>query len=470
MVAHAEAAAAHGARSVVREIAALLELDPRWGARVIALERLEAAYLTVPRLEKESDVEALHDFRVAVRRLRSWLRACRPWTDDPRIRREERHLRDMAHATGERRDLEVQIALVESLREGRTGSARKVVEQLLGDLRARLAASPPAGRSAAGSKFRRMAKRLRTGLSRFEVEIDSTAGGTHTLRSALVGLVERQRAVHARALGQVADHLDRTAIHRARIEGKRLRYILEPVAAAAPAAAPIAALRALQDGLGDVHDLHMVMESLCDAPDTGTGRRARIALRGELESAAADRLAVTIGSPNGVRYELPGIDGLIDFLRAQPADVEIERKYLLSGFPPRAETAPVEEIEQGYIPGVGIAERLRRSRSGGESRCYRTIKAGRGIARLEVEEEVEGSLFRKLWPATSGRRVRKRRYSVPDDLLTWEIDRFRDRDLVLAEVELPSEDAEVRLPEWLAPWVVREVTGEDEYVNLNLAC
>jgi CHAD domain-containing protein/CYTH domain-containing protein len=453
----------------MRDIAALLELDARWGARVVALDRIDAALLTIPRLEGEKDAEALHDFRVAVRRLRSWLRTFRPWIGDARTRRAERRLRDIASSTSELRDLEVQIAFVERLREGRTGSSLKAVEQLVHDLRSRLARLIEAGRPAAGSKFRRLARRLKATLSRFEVEIDATAANAHTMRSALVELIDRQRESHADALKLVADHLDREGIHRARIEGKRLRYMLEPIAPAAPAAAPLAALRSLQDGLGGAHDLHMVMESLRAGPDTGAGRRARIALQRELESAAAERLAATIGSRNDIVFALPGIDGLLDWLRSQPAGVEIERKYLLTGVPPRAGSAPVEEIEQGYIPGAGISERLRRSRSAGKSRCYRTIKAGRGLSRIEVEEEVDASLFRKLWPATSGKRVRKRRYRVDDDGHTWEVDRFSDRDLVLAEVELASENEQVPLPEWLAPYVVREVTGEDEYVNLNLA-
>jgi CYTH domain-containing protein len=57
---------------------------------------------------------------------------------------------------------------------------------------------------------------------------------------------------------------------------------------------------------------------------------------------------------------------------------------------------------------------------------------------------------------------------VPEGALTWEIDVFLDRDLVLAEVELPG-DQDVTIPEWLAAQVVRDVTGESEYVNLNLA-
>ena len=41
------------------------------------------------------------------------------------------------------------------------------------------------------------------------------------------------------------------------------------------------------------------------------------------------------------------------------------------------------------------------------------------------------------------------------------MDEFTDRDLVIAEVELPSEDVRPKIPRWLAPYVVREVTGDE---------
>lgn len=63
----------------------------------------------------------------------------------------------------------------------------------------------------------------------------------------------------------------------------------------------------------------------------------------------------------------------------------------------------------------------------------------------------------------------KRRHVVPDGSYTWEIDEFLDRDLFLAEVELNDPAEKVVLPEWLAPYVVRDVTGTKKYVNLNLA-
>lgn len=151
-------------------------------------------------------------------------------------------------------------------------------------------------------------------------------------------------------------------------------------------------------------------------------------------------------------------------------DVEIERKYLLRTLPPRALEWPVVEVEQGYLPGAKLVERLRRVRSADGVRQYRTIKVGSGMRRIELEEEASTELFEAMWPFTQGKRVFKRRYYVEDGDVTWEIDEFTDRELVLAEVELGDEAQRVTIPGWLEPYVVREVTGEGTYQNSRLAC
>lgn len=151
-------------------------------------------------------------------------------------------------------------------------------------------------------------------------------------------------------------------------------------------------------------------------------------------------------------------------------DVEIERKYLLRALPAAVRSARSIEIDQGYVPGERIHERIRRSRSGSETKYYRTVKAGFGLQRLEIEEETTQAFFEALWPLTRGARVHKRRYLMPEGEVTWEIDEFLDRDgLWLAEVELQAIDQQVSIPAWLAPAVVREVTTEREYTNRELA-
>lgn len=155
---------------------------------------------------------------------------------------------------------------------------------------------------------------------------------------------------------------------------------------------------------------------------------------------------------------------------ANNSNREIERKYLLREPPDRIRGAPSLEIEQGYLPGERINERVRRSRSADGVRYYRTIKAGAGIERSEIEEETSELFFTTVWPLTRGCRVRKRRYLIPEGAVTWEIDEFLDRDgLWLAEVELESVTDVVVPPEWLRRAIEREVTDDPRYTNHALA-
>jgi adenylate cyclase len=149
--------------------------------------------------------------------------------------------------------------------------------------------------------------------------------------------------------------------------------------------------------------------------------------------------------------------------------IEIERKYLLRGLPPRVHRARVVTVHQGWLEAGRRPVRLRRVREGGHEYWTRTVKKGLGLVRSEQEEPLSRRCFRALWPGTQGRRVRKRRYFIPQGDLTWEIDEFLDLPLVLAEVELPTEETEVVPPGWLCPWIVAEVTERPEYTNLQLA-
>src|SRR3982750_2778927 len=120
---------------------------------------------------------------------------------------------------------------------------------------------------------------------------------------------------------------------------------------------------------------------------------------------------------------------------------EIERKYLLRGQPSRTAGAPSLEIDQGYIPGERIRERIRRARGLESTHYYRTIKMGSGIQRIEIEEETTEAFFDAVWPLTAGIRVRKRRYLIDSGRLLWEVDEFLDRPAFwLAELELEHAD------------------------------
>ena len=169
---------------------------------------------------------------------------------------------------------------------------------------------------------------------------------------------------------------------------------------------------------------------------------------------------------------------------------EIERKFLLTGLPSKlehgetyhAQGVPADlardtyyNIEHGWLPGDVIQERLT-CNTRGQGEYWRAIKAGQGVERIEAQERISLEFFNKLWDLTLGKRVAKIRYCVPErdragtwNGVLWEVDRFLDRNLVMAEVEIPSADFNLQMPLWLASYVVKEVTDDPSYLNVNLA-
>jgi CYTH domain-containing protein len=149
---------------------------------------------------------------------------------------------------------------------------------------------------------------------------------------------------------------------------------------------------------------------------------------------------------------------------------EIERKYLLRGLPADVLQHPSVIIDQGYIPGAAVRERVRRTQDGSTLRYFRTIKVGSGVERFEFEEETTDTFFVAVWPLTEGHRVRKRRYMIPSGERIWEVDEFLDRDaFVLAEIELERADEPVTPPPAIAAVIIREVTDEPGFSNYRLS-
>jgi adenylate cyclase len=155
------------------------------------------------------------------------------------------------------------------------------------------------------------------------------------------------------------------------------------------------------------------------------------------------------------------------------SDQEIERKFLLAGFP--AESASdARHIEQGYLAiGSGQTDSLpisvRLRRVNGES-AFLTIKAGSGVARTEVELALMPSQFEALWPFTQGRRLIKTRYRVPlSGGLVAEVDKYEGSLKVLETVEVEfSSEAQAKAFDQPA-WFGKEVTEDSRYLNSALA-
>ena len=87
----------------------LMERSPEETARLLALSFLEDAAKALESLAKGEDPEALHDFRVALRRLRSSSRAYRPYLKGSLSKKVGKRLKALASSTNKARDTEVQI-------------------------------------------------------------------------------------------------------------------------------------------------------------------------------------------------------------------------------------------------------------------------------------------------------------------------------------------------------------------------
>jgi len=147
---------------------------------------------------------------------------------------------------------------------------------------------------------------------------------------------------------------------------------------------------------------------------------------------------------------------------------EIERKFRLHCMPKGILLSPGKYIEQGYLITENGELRVRRK----GTRCYLTVKGGGDLSRDEWETEIPIWAFQTLWPATEGRRIEKRRYTIySGEDCKLEIDEYDGalRGLVIMEVEFPSEAAALWfiLPVWAD--VITEVTADERYKNKSLA-
>lgn len=457
----------------------LLNQSVEHAGRSVALELLDAAAEARKRLDDPDDAEALHDFRVAVRRLRTWLRALRPWLGDGTPKKARRRLKKTARLTGKSRDAEVHLEWLEGQRSHLSSTERRghalIMEQIEEEKRKGDHRVATAGTRAFDRSHTTLSRKLRS----YRVAVDDGEADTpHSFPAEMAELIRAQGAKLSECLAGVRTFKDVEEGHQARIAGKRLRYLIEAVADCVSGAERVVTdLGELQDLLGDWHDAHVFSAAIASAgagKSSAQGRDTRsgldaLAKRLQKRGRKAFRSVKDRWCDTGALQ--PQVDAIVEELSAHGGQTtEIERKYLLAGLPTLPNDAPVVEIEQGYIPGKRLQERLRRVRIATNERRYlRTLKSGDGLARMEIEEAVPKTLFNRMWPLTEGRRLRKRRYSVPDDGHTWEVDEFLDRDLVLAEVELHSSDEEVEIPSWLASVVVRDVTGESEFSNSSLA-
>ena len=144
--------------------------------------------------------------------------------------------------------------------------------------------------------------------------------------------------------------------------------------------------------------------------------------------------------------------------------VEIERKFLISSDQWRDEVADSRRIAQGYLqldPERTVRVRIL------DEQAFLTIKGKtQGLSRVEFEYEIPLEEGRQLLEMCTRPPIEKTRHRIKRGALVWEVDEFAGRfaGLVMAEVELATEDEQVDLPAWLG----QEVSDDSSYFNSQM--
>ena len=144
---------------------------------------------------------------------------------------------------------------------------------------------------------------------------------------------------------------------------------------------------------------------------------------------------------------------------------EIERKFLVIGTDWKESASSKQLIRQGYL--CADVERSVRVRTT-DDRAWVTIKGtSKGMMRAEFEYPIPIKDARELLSTLClPGAIEKTRYQVEVNDLNWEVDEFfgANAGLVVAEIELATENQTISLPEWIG----KEVTYDARYFNANL--
>jgi CHAD domain-containing protein len=270
------------------------ELDPLTlpaarGARLIALERLDAAGVAADALASDPrDLHALHDLRVALRRMRSWLRAFKPELRGGAGGKDRRRLRELVGATSRGRDADVQIKWLQKVAKRGDLDRKHGAERLI-DLikRDRRTAGTPFSDSWLQA-FEKERARLETTLSTVSEPVRAPDPPPATLAATIAARLPSHVDALRRALAVVHSADDEREAHEARIAAKRLRYLLEPADDIRGCKSLLAQLKKLQSELGKLHDAHLLGHRVEDAIVDSPGPDAA-ALQSIAKTLAADR-------------------------------------------------------------------------------------------------------------------------------------------------------------------------------------
>lgn|SRR5574343_1112072 len=157
--------------------------------------------------------------------------------------------------------------------------------------------------------------------------------------------------------------------------------------------------------------------------------------------------------------------------------IEIERKFLLKAMPSREPDEKIT-IDQWYWKNEkNIWERARTYHSdiNGDTWIHTIKKSiGKGIniedEKSLTKEEFNSFVDKCLIKGNEARFISKERWVYKDGNLKWEVDKFDNGyHLIVAEIEIPSKDFKFKMPDYIKPLLLMEVTNKKKFSNRNLS-
>lgn len=146
--------------------------------------------------------------------------------------------------------------------------------------------------------------------------------------------------------------------------------------------------------------------------------------------------------------------------------IEIERKFLVKNLGFLNESFKKYKIIQGYLskdPHRTVRVRIY------ENKAFLTIKgksSENGVSRIEIEKSIPLVDGKRLLKLCLPELIKKDRYSIKINDHIFQVDVFKEKNegLIIAEIELNSENSDYPKPNWLG----KEVTGQKKYYNSQL--
>jgi CHAD domain-containing protein len=256
------------------------------------------------RVVRRGDPEAIHDLRVATRRLQATLEVFASGLAEGPCRRLDRRARRIRRCLGARRNAFVLLELVGEIRASVDRDALSFVD----DLAERLRRSTPARGMGPSRTFPGIRKRLQAVLR----SLRSRRTGSASPRDAALDR-PLQGVLRARTTARGADP---ESMHRARIAVKRYRYTLEVLAEAGTPGLekPLRDARDLQREMGRLHDLDVLIDTVrrvVHRPGGPVFLRSLLRLRDRQADTALRRLAAfrpaRLGARRTATARAPGI-------------------------------------------------------------------------------------------------------------------------------------------------------------------